>query len=45
MLHLDLVALDIVVSNPVLGVVGIRHVLDGIPGLSGSFIDEVTDLK
>lgn len=43
--YLDLEALDVVVSNPGLLVEGIGHILDGIPGLCGSLLQEGADLK
>ena len=44
--YLDLEALDVVVSNPdVLAVESIGHILDGVPGLSGSLLQEGADLK
>ena len=44
--YLDLEALDVVVSDPdVLIVEGIGHFLDGVPGLSGSLLQEGADLK
>lgn len=44
--YLDLKTLDVVIANPdVLAVVGIWHILRGIPSLSGSLRQEGTDLK
>lgn len=43
-LYLDVEALDVVVANPFIALVGIGHVLGGIPSLGGSRVQECADL-
>lgn len=44
--YLDLEALDVVIANPnILAVVGIWHLLRGVPSLSGSLRQESTNLE
>jgi len=42
--HLNLEALHVVISHPLVSLVGIRHVLDRVPNLGGS-TQESTDLE
>lgn len=42
--YLDVEALDVVVANPFVALVGIGHVLGGIPSLGGSRVQERADL-
>ena len=45
MLHLDIEALDIVVSKPDAAIVCVRHILWGVPDLDASVLQEGADLN
>ena len=45
LLHLDVEALDVVVSEPDAALVGVRHLLRGIPDLNASLLQEGADLN